>query len=80
MLITVSIPDPIFVRAEAFARRRNLSRSALFTQAVDEFVAREVAEDVTGRLNEVYAHESSALDRAWERAQSEAMPTEDDLA
>lgn len=63
MKTAISIPDSVFKTAERFARHRKLSRSALFTQAVKEFLHRRNSEDVTERLNLIYAAEESRLDR-----------------
>jgi len=62
MKTAISIPDSVFKTAERFARHRKLSRSALFTQAVKEFLQRRNSEAVTERLNRIYAAEESRLD------------------
>ena len=62
MKTAISIPDPVFERAEGFARRRRISRSALFTAAVSEYMAQHRDDDVTERLNQVYGQEDSTLD------------------
>ena len=69
MKTAISVPDPIFSRADQFARRRKMSRSALFTVAVSQYLDRNSEEDVTDRLNHVYADESSDLDPAVAEAQ-----------
>jgi metal-responsive CopG/Arc/MetJ family transcriptional regulator len=62
MKTAISIPDPIFSRVERFARRRKMSRSALFAAAVSEYLEQHGEEDVTERLNEIYSKENSILD------------------
>ena len=76
MKTAISIPDRIFARAEDFARRRKMSRSALFTVAVDEYVQHHRADDVTRKLNEVYAKEDSSLDPVLDRLQALSLPKE----
>ncbi len=76
MKTAISIPDSIFARATEFAQRRRLTRSALFTVAVDEYIDHHREEDVTRRLNEVYAKESS-LDPVFARLQSLSLPKEE---
>ena len=49
-----SIRDEIFAAAERTAKALGMSRSELYTRAVDEFVARHSGEQVTDRLNAVY--------------------------
>jgi metal-responsive CopG/Arc/MetJ family transcriptional regulator len=62
MKTAISMPDSVFKTAERFARQRKLSRSALFTQAVKEFLQRRNSEAVTEQLNQIYAAEESRLD------------------
>lgn len=61
----VSIPDPLFEAADRMARRRRMSRSALYAEALQLLLADESgADDVTARLDEVYAAHHSPLDPA----------------
>ncbi len=76
MRIAVSLPDDVFRTADRFARERKLSRSALFTRAVEEFLAVHRREGVTERLNRVYQNEGSHLDPALVRLQSTSLPKE----
>ena len=77
MKTAISIPDSIFLRATEFAQRRRLTRSALFTVAVDEYIDHHREEYVSRRLNEVYAKESSSLDPVLARLQSLSLPKEE---
>jgi hypothetical protein len=43
----ISIPDDVFRRAERFAKRRKLSRSELYTEALVQMLEAEPKEDVT---------------------------------
>jgi metal-responsive CopG/Arc/MetJ family transcriptional regulator len=76
MKTAISVPDEVFVRVEQFARRRKMSRSAVFTAAAEEYVQKHRGEDVTRRLNEVYAKEDSRLDPVLERLQAISIPKE----
>lgn len=59
----VSIPDPIFEAADRLARRRRLSRSALYAEALELLLAsQDVDAEITRRLDEVYAEHDSSLD------------------
>lgn len=51
MKTAVSIPDDIFAQAERLARHVGLSRSQIFSDALREYLARQVAEDVTESMN-----------------------------
>jgi metal-responsive CopG/Arc/MetJ family transcriptional regulator len=62
MKTAISIPNELFKTADIFARRKKLSRSAVFTIAVTEFLSHHREEDVTEQLNKVYAKQESSLD------------------
>ena len=77
MKTAISVPDAVFARAELFARRRKMTRSALFTVAVDAYVQQHRTEDVTCKLNAIYAEEDSSLDPVLERLQALSLPKEE---
>ncbi|MEI6808590.1 MAG: ChpI protein [bacterium] len=74
MKTAISIPDDVFKTADSFARRSKLSRSAVFTMAVTEFLSHHRQEDVTEQLNRVYAKEESALDPVLNQLQFASLP------
>jgi metal-responsive CopG/Arc/MetJ family transcriptional regulator len=49
----VSIPNDVFQRAERLARRTKESRSQLFSDSGQEYVARHAPEDVTEAMDRV---------------------------
>lgn len=52
----VSIPDPLFEAADLLARRRRISRSALYAEAIELLLAHHHdSSRVTAQLDEVYA-------------------------
>lgn len=57
----VSIPDALFEAADALARERSMSRSALYAEALALLLSTR-DDDVTARLDAVYADESSSID------------------
>ena len=59
MKTAISIPDDVFEAADELAEEQGISRSELYATAVAEYLAKHRAEDVTAKLNEVYARESS---------------------
>ncbi len=73
MKTAVSIPDPIFEAADQLARRRKISRSELYAQALVELLAVDDATRVTERLDEVFAKNASDLDAGLARLQSSAI-------
>jgi len=71
-----SIPDQVFSQANRFAHHRKMTRSALFTIAVDEIFQHHKQEDFTKRLNEVYTKEYSSLDPVLDQLQALSLPLE----
>ncbi|MBZ0114589.1 MAG: ribbon-helix-helix domain-containing protein [Thermoanaerobaculia bacterium] len=51
MKTAISIPDEVFERGEHLARELSKSRSQLYTEAVDEYVARHNPSTITDRMN-----------------------------
>jgi len=76
MKTAISIPDDIFSAAENFAHQSHLSRSALFTRALVEFLSRRRNEGVTERLNRLYDKETSRLDEALSKMQTSTISKE----
>ena len=62
MKAAVSIPDPVFKAADKLAHRMGVSRSRLYSIALERFVQEHDDEAITAKINEIYAHESSSLD------------------
>lgn len=62
MKTAISIPNPIFEAAEQLAKELGLSRSELYSTAIAAFVEAHHSENVTERLNQIYADEASTLD------------------
>ena len=73
----ISIPDEVFLAAEALAERLGVSRSELYAAAVAEYGAALRSRGVTARLNEVYADHSSSVDPGLERAQAKSVGSEE---
>jgi len=76
MKTAISLPDDLFALADALARRLRVSRSELYANAVAEYVAKHRDEDVTARLNTVYADLRSGLDPGLRRAQARSVAEE----
>lgn len=76
MKVAISLPDPVFHAAETLARRLKKPRSRLYAEAIADYVGAHGGEAITGRLNDVYAAESSSVDKALQRAQSRSVNDE----
>lgn len=74
MKTAISMPDDVFRTAENYARERNMSRSALITRAVKEFLEHHRREGVTERLDRVYAMEDPSLDPVLREMQFASLP------
>lgn len=73
MKTAISISDDVFNRAEAAARKLHMSRSELYSRAVQAFVEQQEQNDVTTALNEVYSREDSAPEPPLARAQTQSL-------
>jgi metal-responsive CopG/Arc/MetJ family transcriptional regulator len=76
MKVAVSVPDPIFEAAERLAKQRSVPRSQIFAEALAAYVESRGSEAVTSKLNEVYGHETSALDNDLAQAQLNSISHE----
>lgn len=73
MKVAVSVPDPLFRRAESVARRLRIPRSRLYARALEDFLSRQGRPDVTERLDAVYGSGQSEPDAAWLAAGLETL-------
>jgi metal-responsive CopG/Arc/MetJ family transcriptional regulator len=69
----VSMPDELFRKAEATARRLRVSRSELYARAITEFLEGRQAHAITERLNNVYARRPAGLEPGLRRAQLQSL-------
>jgi hypothetical protein len=72
MKTAVSIPDPLTRAADRIARRLGISRSELYTRALEQLIDRESDDETTRRLDEVYSTEDPRLEPDIVRAQRRA--------
>jgi hypothetical protein len=77
MKTAISIPDPVFRKAEELAAELGLSRSALYAEAVREFLAARSRARVTERLDSIYRTEQARLDPVLATIQAASAPTEE---
>jgi hypothetical protein len=79
MKTAISIPDPIFESAEKLAKRLGISRSQLYTNAVDALVEKYRYSGVTEQLDAVYSTDPdvSSLDDGLEQMQSLSLGKEE---
>lgn len=77
MKTAVSLPDDLFRMAEATARRLRVSRSALYSRAIAEFLKGQQENSITERLNHVYSARAAKLDSGLDRAQRKSLAKND---
>lgn len=73
----IQIPDPIFDAAESLARRLGMSRSELFSRALEAYIEAHRQDKLREKLDEVYSQEPSSLDESLAQAQWASLPRED---
>lgn len=77
MKTAISVPDEVFEAADRTAKKLGVSRSELYSTAVYEYIERHKIEDVTSRLNDLYASEVSELDAHLGKMQGQSLKKED---
>lgn len=77
MKTAISIPDELFEGADELADELGMSRSELYSNAVAEYLAKHRYQEITKRLNEVYAREDSGLPPELRRAQARSLGESD---
>ncbi|MDR9404906.1 MAG: hypothetical protein RI580_15875 [Halothece sp. Uz-M2-17] len=77
MKTAISLPDQIFEEAESLAQYLGVSRSELYTRALQAYLQKYNREETFKQLNKVYSKESSALDPALANMQFLSLPEEE---
>jgi antitoxin component of RelBE/YafQ-DinJ toxin-antitoxin module len=62
MKTAISIDETIYREAEGTAAEMGLSRSRLYTLALEEYIRNHRSDSVTERLNQYYAKHKAVLD------------------
>lgn len=70
MKTAISIPQGVFESAERYAAQRGMSRSQLYTKAIQDYLDRQRDEAITAKLNEVCAEVETSLDPALRKMQA----------
>ncbi|KJH73366.1 ribbon-helix-helix domain-containing protein [Aliterella atlantica] len=77
MKTAISLPDSIFAEAEALAKQLGLSRSELYTKALQAYLRKYNQNLILNKLNQVYEQEFSELDPVLSTMQFMSLPNED---
>lgn len=75
MKTAISIPDKVFEAAEKAAKRLGVSRSELYVNAIQEYLAQHSDEHVTEELNNIYSSSKvdGQLDSVLRKMQSSSL-------
>lgn len=77
MKTAISLPDPLFEAANELAARLGVSRSELFRRALERLLSDYDDEQVTERLNRIYAEEGATIDPALTAMQAASVSDPD---
>lgn len=77
MKTAISIPDDLFRAAEQAARRKGLTRSRLYAEAIRLYLASEGGSGVTEELDEIYASREAQVDPILARMQAGTVSREE---
>ena len=77
MKTAVSLPDLIFHAAESLAKRLGMSRSELFSHALEAYLEAHKHDSVREALDAIYSQEASSLDETLAHMQWASLPKED---
>jgi metal-responsive CopG/Arc/MetJ family transcriptional regulator len=76
MKTAVSIRDNIFQNAEKYAKKTKVSRSQLYSDALEEYLAKRSEADLIARINAVCEEVDTSLDPAIRNYQSRIIKRE----
>jgi metal-responsive CopG/Arc/MetJ family transcriptional regulator len=79
MKTAISLPDSVFAEAEALAKQLGLSRSELYSTALQAYLSKHNRQQILSKLNNVYSKESSNLDLTISTMQFMSLPREESL-
>ncbi|MFH1288716.1 MAG: hypothetical protein ABII25_08495 [bacterium] len=77
MKTVISIPNNLFRNAEMAARKLKMSRSRMFSEAIEEYLENHTQSQIMEKLNLVYTTEKSKLDNSILRMQIQSIDKEE---
>jgi metal-responsive CopG/Arc/MetJ family transcriptional regulator len=77
MKTAISVRDNLFQRADKYAKETKMSRSQLFSEAIEEYLAKREKEDLIAKINAVCEKVDTSLDPFWKEVQSRALPKDE---
>lgn len=76
MKTAISVKDNLFQRAENYSKKKKISRSQLFSEAIEEYLDKREEENLIAKINEVCDKVDTSLDPFWKKAQSGILSKE----
>jgi metal-responsive CopG/Arc/MetJ family transcriptional regulator len=73
MKVAVSVPDRVFAEAEQVAKRLRVSRSRVYSEALEEFVKKHRGKSVRAALDAVYGRKPSGVDPLLTELQAQTL-------
>lgn len=64
----ISVPREVFRQGERLARRLRVTRSRLYTKAMEDFLRRHENEELLARINDAYADGPDPEEKEWLQA------------
>ena len=77
MKTAISVRDNLFERIEYYAKKHKLSRSQVFTEAVEEYLSKRDEQILIDQINAVCAEVDTSLDPFWKQAQARILEKEE---
>ncbi|MBS1793027.1 MAG: ChpI protein [Acidobacteria bacterium] len=77
MKTAVSIRDNVFKKAEDYAKKAKISRSKLYSDAVEEYLSKRSNDDLIARINAVCDVVDTSLDPVFEEYQRQNFMKEE---
>jgi len=77
MKTAISIPDKLFLAADQYAKNHGVSRSNLYAKAVAQFLEQHPSDYITKKLNKVYDHQDSKLNKTLSSMQFNSIEKEE---
>jgi metal-responsive CopG/Arc/MetJ family transcriptional regulator len=78
MKTAISIPDLIFKQAEHLAHKQGISRSELYTKAINEYIKEREEKNITESLNCIYENNPAIINKGIYSIQYSTLKDDDE--
>lgn len=77
MKTAISVHDRLFERVEKYAKEEKISRSQLFSEAVEEYLDKREKESLRQKVNAICDKIETSIDPVWLEKQSRVLSKEE---